>query len=286
MAKIVSSGKALHSTEYHEKKKKVMLRRWIFSGVIILIIIAIPILILRISGLRVDTVEVAGANVLDSKRLVEVVESRLGENYLWVIPKNSFFLLPRRGIKKTLQQEFPRIKSIGLNLLDTETLVVNIEERTPLALYCKEVVDSTNVSDCYFMDEEGFVFSEAPYFSGDVYLVFSIRMGSEDLLGQNFLTPLEFENLLRFIESVREYGVHTRILEFVPETPSGQGKYVLHFSNGGQIFWYSNDDLTLVESGLKSLLLSDAVGEKEDFLKQVEYIDLTIPNKVYWRLKK
>ena len=282
MVRIVSHGKSLHSSEFHEKKRKVIRRRRILGVVIVIVFVILPILVLRMERLRVTEVEVTGTSILTPEEVVRVVEELISRSYLWVIPKDSLILLPRKEIRNKLLTELPRIKSLELNLIDVKTLNVSISERQPSALYCDQVEGIIQSSDCYFLDEDGFIYASAPSYSGDVYFIYTRSHSVDEPLGQSLLPKEVFVVLVEFVNELENLGVSPKVLEITNQNESQSGKYTLHLVNAGRIFWDSEDSLDLVRSNLESFLISDIVSSNPDFLKQVEYIDLTIPNKVYW----
>src|SRR3990172_9903911 len=62
-----------------------------------------------------------------------------------------------------LTEEFKRIKKISLDKKYFGVIAVKIEERSNAVLFCEK-------EDCAYVDENGFVFEKAPYFSGAVFL--------------------------------------------------------------------------------------------------------------------
>ena len=64
MAKIVSSGKALHSSEFHEHKKKAKRLKRALMALVVLILIVAPFILLRLERFKVREIRVLGTVVL------------------------------------------------------------------------------------------------------------------------------------------------------------------------------------------------------------------------------
>jgi hypothetical protein len=290
MAKIVSTGKALHSPEYHVKNEKARrMRVWWWLLLVVLILVT-PILVLRNERLLIRNIEVFGTSGIKESDIEQSVLRALEGKYLWLIPKKSVLLYPRDDISGQLRQDIPRVVSADIRLMDLGTLSVSVVERSPLALYCPEP-HLAILSNCYFIDQEGLLFSQAPAFSGDVYFIYTGPLLVDDLttetreyLGHRFMAPEHLSAIVEFIESVERMGTRPRIFEIDKEIGEN-GKYTLTLSGGGQIIWNGYQSLQLIRSNLETFMLSDLVVSNPQFLSEVAYIDLSVDNKVFYKLK-
>jgi len=285
MVKIVSSGKALHSSEYHEKKRKEKHFRSGLYFLLLIIFVAIPVLLLRWDKFRVNNIEVVGTSVVSVNEVKNLTQSVLDEKYLWVVPKDNDLLIPRQAIKDKLLQDLPRLKSVDINLEDTKTLGIQVEERKPLALYCVETGDFREANNCFFLDEEGFIFAPAPAFSGEVYFIYSCGENTESPVGHSFLNKGDFVDLVDFIKSLNVLDIYAKSFELVPGTTDNKAQYRLYLPDSTPIFWYADEDLSLIRSNIETLIAKEVLGDIETPLDNIEYLDLTLPNKPYWKTK-
>lgn len=285
MPKIVSSGKALHSSEFHEKKRKEKRVRWGLYLFLFVVIVAVPIFLLRWERFRIGQIDVTGTTVVAVADVEKIIQSVLDGHYLGVIPKDNDLLIPRREIKKALIKGLPRIKSVDLNLIDTKHLGVFIEERKPNALYCREINNLLETTSCYFLDEDGFVFALAPAFSGEVYFIYTGGAGLEFPVGKNFMERESFINLGGLIKSLSNLGVRVKLFQLVPETSESKRQYRLYLPDSAIVFWYADEDLGLIRANIEILIATGVLKNKVYPLDNIEYLDLTIPNKPYWKIK-
>ena len=284
MPKIVSSGRALHSSEFHERKKKVRRLHRALLSLGILIIILLPFFLLRLERFKVKEIKVLGTEVLSAEEIVGTVQEIIGANYLWLVPKSNALILPRDQIAKVLVEKFPRIKSLDENLTDSKTLEIKIEERQPYALYCKQTENFLEAADCFFLDDEGFIFAPAPSFSGEVFFIYS-GLGFNDPLGKHFLEQEQFKSLSLFLKRIERFGIFPIAFGASLETEEQKGRDTLYLPDSGIIFWNAKDSLETIESSFNSFFSSDIVKEKEKFLNKILYMDLTVPNKVFYKFQ-
>ena len=271
--KIVSSGRVLNSSGFYEKKQKRRRIKLVLLSISLLLLISLFIYLSRHERFQINEVVVPGEEVVDREEIVSTTKRLLTGYYLWAIPKTNAFFYPRHTIKEVLLKEFPRFKSINLDINDFHTLSVNIEERVPFALYCK------NTSECYFIDEDGFIFALAPSFSGVVYFIYTTEEVIENPLGERLVPIEEFRKLLEFMETLRALNIYPEGLK------TSKDEYKLLLPTGGEIVWRKDSNLTLIYSNLEAFLADDSIRAKSDFLDKILYLDLRTENKVFYKFK-
>jgi len=285
MAKIVSSKRGLHSSEYYERRKKESRFRWGMYFFFALIIIAIPVFLLRLERFRVDEVIVSGESVVSPEKVDELTHQVLAGMYFWVIPKNNVLLIPRRQIKSLVLQEMPRVKSLDLNLIDTKTISIQIQERIPYALYCSDLDYVSHSEGCYLLDKKGFIFAKSPSLSGDIYFVYVGGNTDSNPIGGQFLPPDSFEEITSFLDEVKSLGLSFKSLELIPSSSDNQAQFKLYNSEGVPVYWYAYESLETIYISLATIISSGILIPQLKPLDNVMYLDLTIPNKPYWKNK-
>ncbi len=118
---------------------------------------------LKYPKLQVITVTVSGVSVLDTDEVASVVRSSLEGRWLWIFPKTSTILVRPTHIEALLKKEFSRIETVSVERVGGHSIGVTLSEYAPRYLWC------TDTQECYFMDEQGAVYSPAPVFSGTAY---------------------------------------------------------------------------------------------------------------------
>ncbi len=150
-----------------ERRRKFKFWATIWSIILVALFVGV-VFLLRIEKIRIHNVTVSETKIIDPVIVREHVNAHIGGMYAWVIPKNSVFLLPLSAIHADIEHNFPYAKTVAVRRVGLESIAVDITERKGVYLWC---TDHAN-SECYFMGNDGYVFSPAPYFSGDVYTRF------------------------------------------------------------------------------------------------------------------
>jgi hypothetical protein len=273
MARIVSTGKTISTSEYLEKRTKEKRKFQIIVSGIVLVLVILAIFLSRLSNLQIKNVVVMGAAATGEDVVREKVRETLSGHYLWLVPHSNALLYRKGKIESVLREEFPRFSNIDISLSGLETLEISVTEREPFALYC------AGSELCWFVDREGFIFSVAPSFSDGVYFVYNQGEFIGEPLGKHFLNPQEFMNLSQFIEALHSLG-------FKPLSLSLRGKdRILKLESGGEVIWGGESDLGRTLNNLESFLNSPAIKSEKDFLNRISELDLSTEDKVFYKFK-
>lgn len=275
---VLSSPRLL---ELKKKKQKILFKK-IFFLVFLIILILIGLSFLsKWQRLNINNIQISGNKVIETKMIEDLVKEKITGNYLWIFPKTNFLFYPKREIKTELANKFKRLKDISLNIQNLQTLNVSLDERTALYTYCglaPAELDDKN-QKCYFMDENGYIFDEAPYFSGEVYLKF---YGIAD---SYFFQP-NFTKLISFKETLEKIGIKP-VVFFVEDT--GDIKVFLSSATsqlGPFINLKANANFDEIVGNLQSVLTTEPLQtEFKTKYSSLLYIDLRFGNKVYYKFK-
>src|SRR3989338_2445645 len=198
----------LHSPRLLELKKH---RRRVFLSKVLLFLLALSAIfallayISRLPGLNISSLEIIGNKVIETGAIKDVVELNLKGKYFWLFPKTNVLFYPKNKIKQDLSLKFKRLKDIEFSIKDKQMLAVKLAEREALYTWCgdnlPDIEKKTEEYLCYFTDENGYVFDEAPYFSGDVYFRF---FGS---LTESYFIPGIFTKIVSFKDFLSNVGV-------------------------------------------------------------------------------
>jgi hypothetical protein len=273
-----------------KKKKHKILRRKIFFLISIFILILIILSFLsKWEKLNINAIQISGNKVLETQMIEDVVKEEIAGNYFYFFPKTNFLLYPQHKIETDLKNKFKRIKNIFVNDRNIKTLDISLTERTALYTYCGTnlpTLDNNN-QKCYFVDDEGYIFDEAPYFSGEVYLKFygATNPNSENPIGAYFFQQ-NFGKLILLKETLEKIGIKPVVFYL---EDGGDMKMFLFSSTselGLEIIFKSGSDFEKMVENLQSVLSTEPL--QSDFKNKYSsllYIDLRFGNKVYYKFK-
>lgn len=121
---------------------------------------------------RIERIDVVGTKSVSEDVVRTLVRQKLEGNYFFVYARENSRLFPIVEIEQMLLETFPRIQSVFVERVDNHAIVVAVAERKPYALWCGDVFNAEmyELNNCWFIDENGFVFDRAPIFSRGVYM--------------------------------------------------------------------------------------------------------------------
>ncbi len=275
---VLSSPRLL---ELKRKKHKIFFKKMFFLIFLFILILIGLSFLSKWQKLNINNIQISGNKVIEAKMIEDIVKEKITGNYLWIFPKTNFLFYPKGEIRKELADKFKRLKDISLNVQNLQTLNVSLNERTALYTYCGLApveLDDKN-QKCYFMDESGYIFDEAPYFSGEVYLKF---YGIAD---SYFFQP-NFAKLISFKETLEKIGIKP-VVFFIEDT--GDIKVFLSSTTsqlGPFINLKANANFDEIVENLQSVLTTEPLQtEFKTKYSSLLYIDLRFGNKVYYKFK-
>ena len=219
--------------------------------------------------------------------------------YFWIFPKSNVLLYPKNDIKNRLNNKFKRLDNISFNIKNEKILEILLQERKAIYTWCGEnpalysavVLDDKELENqCYFIDENGYLFDRAPYFSGEVYFKFFGKLNNDknkdntNFIGSYFLPDI-FYRMISFRDDVSSFGIKSSSF-FLKE----DGDIELYLSssktsnNLPKIIFKKDDDLLKVAENLQAAITTEPL--KSDFEKKYSsllYIDLRFNNKIYYK---
>ncbi len=279
-----------------EMKQKKRSRRRLYALGIFFCTIALLVGFSYLSQLRATRIErvvITGNSTIEKDMILKAVQDELFGKYVYLFSKQNGLIYPKKKIEAHLLDVFKRLLDVKIDLTDLHTLNVQVTERDARYLWCghqyEETIGETSNTQCYYIDGNGYIFSEAPYFSGDVFLKFygtGLFNSSITPVGQQFLNLTDFNALLKFRDDVAALGLKTYGLVLDPV-----GEYHLYISPltadrkvHTKIIFNKKNDLDAIVGNLKAALATEPFAT--EFKKKFDtllYIDLRFTNKVYYK---
>jgi len=280
--------------------KKKRLRVWklkIFLYLFLLIIFLAGLGFLsRWTEININTVVVSGNKIVDESRVSKIINEELAGYYFWVFPKKNFVIYPKKVITKRLISEIKRLEGAELNVTDTKVLEVSVTERKAVYTWCGEdlgfydIEDSINdeVKKCYFMDEEGYVFDNAPYFSGAVYFKFFGLLENPSIgpLGQSY-APEHMTSILTFLDEIESMNLQPTSL-FIKK----DGEIDLYLKSSvfnqdmNKIMINTDSDFQKAAENLNAAVNTEPLKlDLKERYEELLYVDLRFGNKIYYKFK-
>jgi len=265
------------SSRLARRRRKTLIQKTAFLGVMALLIAAGAVWLSRAEEVTLSKVVVTGTSSATAQALETFIRGELSGKYWHLFPKANALLFPRSSTEAAALSAFPRLSSVELRLKDFDFLQVAVIERSPAALWCGR---EEKEPDCYYLDQEGFLFEKAPLFEGNVFIrVYGGNPETPEATGDHILTPGQFKELYSFVISLRDLG-----LAPVAAALGSEGDYTITLQGGAKMLMGADQDVAEVRENLEALLSSDEF--KNGKLDRLDYLDLRFGNKVYLKEKE
>ena len=224
----------------------------------------------NLDALRLSRISVSGARVVSGEDISHAAAGALHGSYFYLIPHSNALLYPRERVRVAVTAVSPRIKNVRLRVRGYSTLIVQVLERTPAALWCPAVEQA----HCLYLDESGFAFGIAPFFRGDSYLVFT--SSRTPAVGFSLMDEGAFAALQSFARSfpVPLVGVTAE-----------EERYTLKTREGYDILVNPQVPFDITRTSVLAALASEALASKLREGKELLYLDARVLGKAFYKLE-
>ena len=275
----------LKPSKLRRRRRKIFAMKVLFVFLLFIGFIFLLSWFSKISSLQIENIEVSGNSTLSSAEITDAVKKETSAKYFFLFSKNSVFLYPKKSIEIKLADDFKKIEKLSIKSKGFKTLIATIVERKPNSLWCfsksedGNIRNNANLGKCYFLDEEGVIFSEAPDFSGNAFLrYYGLLDNIEQPIGKIYLPIGIFKEVSRFINSLEMLGL--KVSGFKAES---ENDYEINLKNGIKIIFDDKQPFGKTLENIESILSEvDLKGEyPASNPSKINYVDLRFGNKVY-----
>jgi hypothetical protein len=276
--------------EIKRKRRRKMIKLSILLFLIFILLVIGLSYLSREKHIVINNIKVNGAHVLNQEDIIEIAKNEMTGKYLYLFSRNNTFIYPSNDIHKALLINFPRIKELSLGLNGLNELEINIEERKEEFLYCGDSIpeDKEKIGDnCYFLNDDGLIFDEAPYFSGDIYFKYYIPLEENtEPLGKEMLEKDRFHELSYFFNRIDKLGFKSVYFEMAKDGINYLYLEKRDNKNNPKIIFRNSDNLDILLENLTLAMKKDEFsGEIKQKYNILEYIDLKFKNKILYKFQ-
>lgn len=274
------------------------------------------------SVFKINSVEVEGTYALSAPDIEAIALRPLSEKFLFWIAGDNRVLYPRELVLREVESTYPRVARADISFPEPHRLLVHIEEYQPAFLYCMNqeapapaprnspavlmsdsamasTSTSTSVeelplpkelpasvpalSDCYFADKGGYVFSRAPEYSGYPFLAVISQASSAPVselpspIGERILDPEDHSRITAFVSALDALSLRTHALYL-------RNAHDVEFETNmpWSILWATTED---PEESVRNLdvVLQALPNERTESDDTLNRIDLRFGNKVFYK---
>lgn len=248
---------------YKPRRKKLRLGgRFFWLFVLALIVLGAVFYLFLFSPIfQLKEIRISGNQKVRVEDIQEVV-SQKSEKRIVFFATRSIFLIKPGEIEKGILEGFPQISQAKLKKKLPGEIVVQIEERKPVGIWCRE--------ECFYLDEEGVIFEK----SGEEGMVINSRLGdSQGSLGERAIEKKFMDAALKIKKNLKENSqVDVGEVSIVSEE-----RLNIKAADGWEAYFDLSEDLDWQLEELELILKEKIPPEKRG---ELEYIDLRF-EKIY-----
>lgn len=250
-------------------------RKFYFFGAFAAACVIAAVYFVFFSGIfDIRGVEVAGVDVISPHDVRIVAADFLSGNTWMIVPHKNMLLFSSERAAEHIQMMFPRAAMVSVEIdLWRRAAVVSISERQPAGVAC-----ARGNEQCVYFDERGIVFAHAPTIASATLL----RIEENDLEAVQFPQEKYAPELVAFIMTAKkemQEKARATITSFA--FMNGYGDVEARTQEGYVIFLNTARGAGEQAQIVKNLIAA----EIKDQLPNVEYIDLRIENRAYYKLR-
>ena len=266
------------SSTLNRKRKIAFVKK--IGAIIIFIIffISLFILFLTLDKIKIKNVGVIGNSTVYTEEILNLVQKQLDEKYLWIIPTDNIFLLQRFEIKKEILENIKKIKSVEISMDGFNTLGITISERVSESFWCSGQPDDSK--KCYFMDDSGLIFAEAPDFTNNIFMKYYGLILKDNPIGENYFSPDRFKKIKDFLFEIKKIGFNSEDYFAIDEH-----QYEIVLSGGAKIMLDDKEDFSKNILKLNTLIKNGYIKTDLESISKIKHIDLRYGNKVHYDFK-
>ncbi|MBI4837260.1 MAG: FtsQ-type POTRA domain-containing protein [Candidatus Portnoybacteria bacterium] len=222
--------------------------------------------------LRIKEIKVEGAQKVSEEEIVSFSRQALADREQWIIPKDSLFFFAEQKFEDLLLKQIPLIKSVEVARNISGSLLIKVQERQKAIIYC-------DMRQCYNIDDSGLIFEEAPAVYGGMAIALKDNSGREIKIGDQAVGP----ELISFIKDVwhsLNERVNLNLIYFeLSSYPAVEVDAIT--VEDWKIILDQNRSAVDQVAALK-LVLDEKIKDQRD---KLEYVDLRVGNRAYYKMK-
>ncbi|MEI6191324.1 MAG: hypothetical protein WCP24_03085 [bacterium] len=262
----------LGPSQMRQKKRRLFLIRFYIILFFVFVIVFGLAIFSGNEKVKIQTIIVSGNAAVSSDTVLAIANRDMAGRYWYLFSKANSLIFPRFQIKKDLLKEIKTIGDLSISWDNWQQISISIIERRPHSVWCGN--DMRISEGCFFVDKYGYIYSEAPSFSGSIFIKdYGNISTSTSAVGQYFLFRQTYLKVFSLIDNLDKNNIKVVAISF----DGTDFRFVLE--SGPTVVFANKDNFDSAFQNLftaiqdKSLDLMAGAGN-------ISYIDLRFDNKI------
>ena len=198
----------------HSKKRRLFLiRLYIILFFVFVIVFGLAIF----SGnerVKIQTIIVSGNAAVSSDDVLVIADRDMAGRYWYLFSRDNSLIFPRFQIKADLLKEIKTINDLDISWDNWRQISISITEKKPHSVWCGNDITVANPG-CYFVDKNGYIYSEAPTFSGNIFIKdYGNISTSTGAVGQHFLSKQTYAQIFSLVSILDKNDLKVTAISF------------------------------------------------------------------------
>jgi cell division septal protein FtsQ len=229
--------------------------------------------------LKISKIALRGTEDLKREDILGVVNDSLQGDYWGIVEKNNFALVFEGGLEKKILDKFGKIRGVKVEKIFPDSLNIIIDERKSLLIWSAG-------DEKFILDENGKAYEKADFNSKLIEENNLVEIKDESnkvvSIGEKVLNS-DYINFSLAIRDKIEKEADLLIENQYRTSSRIADEVTIRTQEGWDIFLSSQLDLDYSARMLKTFLEKQVNQEQR---KELEYVDLRIEKKIYYKMKK
>jgi hypothetical protein len=250
----------LGSSQARAKKRRLF---WVRFSIVTFFVLVIVFGLAIASGHRKLVIKdfvVTGNDSVPTSEIIATAGDTVAGRYFGLFARRNFLIYPVFELKENILEQFKTIKEVDITWQGWQTVAIKVVERKPHSVWCGDGPKAPEPV-CSFVDKEGFVFDQAPTFSGSLFI-------------KNYGELSQYKNIFSLIEGLDDTGLEVSEVYFdgfdFHFTLTSGPEIIFNDKEGGFAVAFQNL-FTAISSGNLDLVKDAA---------NIKYIDLRFDSKI------
>lgn len=208
----MSRNSNLDSSPLHVRRRRLFFIRFYIILFFLLVIIFGLAIFSGSERMKVQTIIVSGNAAISSDSVLAIANRDMAGRYWYLFSKSNSLIFPRLRIKSDLLKEIKAVKDLDISWDNWHQISIAITERKPHSVWCGAALpnnfDKAGFNSvCYFVDKDGYIYGEAPNFSGNIFIRdygLPSKVGSAD---QYFLAKDTYSQIFDLVNILDQKGL-------------------------------------------------------------------------------
>ncbi|MDD2753441.1 MAG: hypothetical protein PHT44_02445 [Candidatus Portnoybacteria bacterium] len=277
------------SVKASRRKFAINWRVWLWLGILLLALTGLLYLAIFSPVLKIKKLAVEGVNFTAAAQAQELADDFFRAKIWKKIPRDNWLMFSSSDLSDKIMGSFPEAVSVAVDKNIFKGVKITVKGRQAAAFWCQNAAQTGNSATttemfflmpqsngCFFMDDDGLVFREAPEIFGTALPTFFSQPGQNIGPGNSAVASSTIKFAAQIKKQLRESGADLSGFTLM----AGDTQSLVAFTGEGWLAYFNLSRAAQAQARVLDALLNNEIKNKGAGLK---YVDLRMANKVYYK---